>query len=54
MKIRVFLVHLLALLSFAGLPRFFLLEFSALGLTISLAIGGMESIGGEVAVGLSG
>ncbi len=44
---------LLAPLSFASLPHFCLLEVSALGLTVGLAIGGAESISGEVAVGLS-
>ncbi len=42
-------------LALAGLPRFRLvLEASALGLTVGLAIGGAESMGGEVAVGFSG
>ncbi len=40
-------MRLLALLSFAGLPRFRLLEGSALGLTVGLAIGGAESMGGK-------
>ncbi len=54
LEVQVFLVHLLALLSFGGLPRFRLLEVSVLGLTVGLAIGGAESMGGEVAVGFSG
>ncbi len=55
LEVQVFLVYLLALLSFAGLPYFCLvLEASVLGLTIGLAIGGVESIGRQVAVGLSG
>ncbi len=54
LEVQIFLVLLLALLSFAGLLRFRLLEASALGLTRDLAIGGAESIGGEVAIGLSG
>ncbi len=53
LEAQVFLARLLALLSFIGLPRFCLLEASALGLTVSLTIGGVESIGGEVTVGLS-
>ncbi len=41
---QVFLVRLLALLSFASLPHFRLLETSALGLTVGLTIGKAEFI----------
>ncbi len=55
LEVRIFLAHLLALLSFADLPCFCLvLEASALGLTVGLAIGEAESIGREIAVGFSG
>ncbi len=54
LEVQVFLVRLLALLSFIGLPRFCLFEASTLGLTLGLAIGRAESIGGVVTVGLSG
>ncbi len=55
LEVQVFLARLLAPLALAGLSRFYLvLEASVLGLTISLAIVGAESIGGEVAVGFSG
>ncbi len=54
LEVQVFLARLLALLSFADLPRFCLLEASALGLTVGLAIGGAEFIGGEVTIGLFG
>ncbi len=54
LEVQVFLTRLLAPLSFTGLFHFCLLEISALGLTIGLTIGGAESIGKEVAVGLSG
>ncbi len=55
LEVQVFLAHLLAPLALADLPRFHLvLEASALGLTVGFAIGGAESIGGEVAVGVSG
>ncbi len=55
LEVQLFLACLLVPLSLAGLPRFCLvLETSALGLTVGLAIGGAESIGGEIAVGLSG
>ncbi len=47
-------MRLLALLSFAGLPHFHLFEVLALGLTVGLAIGGAESMGGKVAVGFFG
>ncbi len=51
LEVQVFLVRLRAPLSFAGLPYFCLvLEASALDLTVSLAIGGAESISGEIAV----
>ncbi len=50
----VFLARLLALLSFAGLPHFHLLEASALDLIVGLTIGGAEFIGRKVAVGFSG
>ncbi len=47
-----FLAHLLVPL--AGWPHFCLmLEASALGLTIDLAMSGAESIGGEVTIGFS-
>ncbi len=54
MEVPVFLARLLAPLFFASLPHFCLvLETSTLGLTVGLAIGKAESIGGEFAVGLS-
>ncbi len=53
LEVQVFLARLLASLALAGLPRFCLV-IEASGLTIGLAIGGAESIGGEVAVGFSG
>ena len=46
-----FLACLLALL--AGRPRFRLVLALAVGLTVGLAIGGAELMGGEVAVGFS-
>ncbi len=47
-------MRLLVSLALADLPRFRLvLESSALGLTVSLAIGGAESIGGKVTVSFS-
>ncbi len=57
LEVQVFLMHLLVSLSFVDLPRFCLMfEASALivSLAIGLAIGGAESIGGEVNVGFSG
>ncbi len=55
LEVQLFLARLLVLLALAGLSRFRLVvEASALGLTVGLAIGGTESIGGEVAVGFSG
>ncbi len=55
LEVQVFLARLLAPLSFVGLPCFHLVfEASALGLTVGLAIGGAESIGKKVAIGLSG
>ncbi len=48
------LARLLALLSFAGLLCFCLLEVSALGLTIGLAIDGAKSMSREIVVGFSG
>ncbi len=54
LETQVFLAYLLALLSFAGLSRFHLLEASALGLTVGLTIGGAESIDEGVTMGLSG
>ncbi len=53
LEVQVFLARLLALLCFAGLLYFHLLEASALNLTVSLAIGEAVSINGEVAVGFS-
>ena len=52
--VQLFLARLLVPLALAGRPRFRLVLASALGLTVGLAIGGAESIGGEVAVGFSG
>ncbi len=53
LEVQLFLVRLLVPFTLAGLPHFCLvLEDS--GLIVDLAIGGAESIGGEVAVGLSG
>ncbi len=53
LEVQIFLAHLLALHSFAGLLYFYLLEASALSLTIGLAIDGAESINEEVAIWLS-
>ncbi len=53
LEVQVFLARLLAPLALAGLPRFRLV-IEAFGLTVGLAIGRAESIGGEVAVGFSG
>ncbi len=53
LEVQVFLARLLAPLALAGLPRFRLV-IEASGLTIGLAIGRVESIGGEVTVGFSG
>ncbi len=53
LEVQVFLVRLLALLSFANMSRFCLLETLALGLTVGLVIGEAESICKEVVVGLS-
>ena len=55
LEVQVFLARLLMSLSFARLLCFCLvLEASALGLTISFAIDGAESISRKVAIGLSG
>ncbi len=52
LEVQLFLVHLLVLL--AGWPRFCLvLVVSALGLTVGLAIGWIESIGGKITINLS-
>ncbi len=51
--VQLFLAHLLVPLALAGRPRFRLV-IDASGLTVGLAIGRLESIGGEVAVGFSG
>ncbi len=54
LKVQLFLARLLVPFALTGLSRFRLvLKASALGLTVSLAIGGAESIGREVAVGFS-
>ncbi len=54
LEVQVFLARLLALLSFIGLPRFCLvLEASAIGLAVGLAISGAESIDKEVTVSFS-
>ncbi len=47
-------MYLLALLFLAGLPHLYLLEASALGLTVGLTINGAELIGGEIAIELFG
>ncbi len=57
MEIQLFLAHLLVLLALAGQLRFRLvLEACVLttGLIVGLVISGVESISGEVAIGLSG
>ncbi len=55
LEVQVFLACLLVPLVFAGLPRFCLvLEASALSLIVGFATGKAESIGREVAIGLSG
>ncbi len=52
LEVQLFLACLLVPLALAGLSRFRLvLKASAIGLTVGLAIGGAESIGGEIAVG---
>ncbi len=51
--VQLFLVRLLVPLALAGRPHFRLV-IEASGLTVGLAIGGAEFIGGEVAVGFSG
>ncbi len=51
-EVQLFLACLLVPLALAGRPRFRLV-IEAFGLTVGLAIGGVESIGGEVAVGFS-
>lgn len=58
-EVQLFFVRLLSPLAFAGLPRFRLAAEGsekglAVGLTTSLAIGGAESTGSEVAVGFFG
>ncbi len=53
LEVQVFLVRLLALLSFASLPRSCLLTVSTLGLIVGFAIGGAESMEGKVGVGFS-
>ncbi len=53
LEVQLFLARLLVPLALAGRPRFCLV-LEASGLILGLAIGGAESIGGEVAVGLSG
>ena len=55
LEVQLFLVRLLVLLALANRPYFSLmLEVSALGLTIGLAIDRTESIGGKIAIGFSG
>ena len=55
LKVQLFLARLLVLLALAGWSRFCLvLETSALGLTVGLAIGRAESIYGKVVFGFSG
>ncbi len=54
LEFQLFLARLLVLLALAGRPRFCLVLEASIGLTIGLAVAGAESIGGEVAVGLSG
>ncbi len=57
LEVQLFLVRLLAPLSFTDLPRFCLvLKASILivGLAVGLAIGGAKSIGKKIAVSLSG
>ncbi len=46
-------MQLLVPLALSGHPRFCLV-IKAFGLTVALAIGGVESIGGAVVVGFSG
>ncbi len=53
LKVQLFLARLLVPFALAGRPRFRLV-LEASGLIVGLAIGGAKSIGGEVAVGLSG
>ncbi len=53
LEVQLFLARLLVPFALAGWPRFCLV-LEASGLIVGLAIGGAESIGGEVAVGLSG
>ena len=48
-KVQFFLAYLMALL--AGRPRFRLVVDLAVGLTISLAIGGAELMCGEIVIG---
>ncbi len=52
LEVQLYLARLLVPLALAGRPRFRLV-IEASGLTVGIAIGGVESIGGKVAVGFS-
>ncbi len=53
LEVQLFLARLLVPLALAGRPRFRLV-IEAFDLAVGLAMGGAESIGGEVTVGFSG
>ncbi len=52
LEVQLFLVCLLVLLALARRPRFCLALETSVGFIVGLAVGEVESIGGEVAVGL--
>ncbi len=54
LEVQPFLARLLVSLALAGRPRFRLVLEASIGLIVGLAVGGAESIGRKVAVGLSG